>query len=288
MGRNEVKGIRMYGKEKALSSMVVAVVCSNNVYVYSLAKCDFKEPQLELKTCANPLGLCAFAAASDPWILACPGESKGDVRVQRSDKPNGDEQISSEFNAHGSNLQCLALNGSGSLVVTASENGSSVKVFQATNGQMLYGLRRSNEPSVVSCLRFGLDDRFLAVATSAPKVEIFKLDKAQEDACSSSDATNGGSSLKSWLPSAYKAVTYLTHGKCFAQYTMQDLESSGQEMYDARSKRANIRGPEVTFHQTEPRLFVLHFNGVLYECTFKPDEGPQDCRFVGAKPWFTC
>ena len=49
-------------------------------------------------------------------------------------------------------------------------------------------------------------------------------------------------------------------------------------------------GPILAFHKTEPRLYVLHFNGFLYECSFQPDYdlrgGAQECGFVAATTWF--
>ncbi|CAE8645816.1 unnamed protein product, partial [Polarella glacialis] len=56
------------------------------------------------------------------------------------------------------------------------------------------------------------------------------------------------------------------------------------------SKQSKIVGPQLSFHQNEPKLFVLHYSGVLYECSFQPDCDPslgaQDCGFVCATTWF--
>lgn len=42
----------------------------------------------------------------------------------------------------------------------------------------------------------------------------------------------------------------------------------GQPALDCRSKQGSITGPILAFHKTEPRLYVLHYNGFLYE---RPD-----------------
>mmetsp|Transcript_26132 Transcript_26132/g.73336 ORF Transcript_26132/g.73336 Transcript_26132/m.73336 type:complete len:104 (-) Transcript_26132:174-485(-) len=68
------------------------------------------------------------------------------------------------------------------------------------------------------------------------------------------------------------------------------MNASGQPSVDARSKEARIIGSQLAFHKSGPRLFVLHYSGWLYECSFRldhdPSTGTQDCGFVGATTWF--
>merc|ERR1719433_656177 len=70
--RTEVKGV-------VLRRDIIAMVCEYAIYVY---KCDKLRVVLHLTTNANTRGLCVLAADSDPWILCCPGQSIGAVRVQ--------------------------------------------------------------------------------------------------------------------------------------------------------------------------------------------------------------
>merc|ERR1719262_1934529 len=116
--RNEVKGV-------ALRRDIIAMVCEYAIYVYT---CDKLRVILHLTTNANARGLCVLAPASEPWILCCPGQSTGAVRVQVGQ----DDRATHVFTAHQTALACLALNVSGSLIATASENGTVVKVFQRT------------------------------------------------------------------------------------------------------------------------------------------------------------
>merc|ERR1719262_1666622 len=130
--RNEVKGV-------CLRRDIIVMVCEYAIYVYT---CDKLRVILHLTTNANTQGLCVLASASEPWILCCPGQSTGAVRVQHGQDTNATHV----FTAHQTALACLALNASGTLVATASETGTVVKVFQSSNGQELYRLRRSARP----------------------------------------------------------------------------------------------------------------------------------------------
>eukprot|EP00929_Paragymnodinium_shiwhaense_P061104 TRINITY_DN30514_c0_g1_i1.p1 TRINITY_DN30514_c0_g1~~TRINITY_DN30514_c0_g1_i1.p1 ORF type:complete len:470 (-),score=68.16 TRINITY_DN30514_c0_g1_i1:352-1761(-) len=85
--------------------------------------------------------------------------------------------------------------------------------------------------------------------------------------------------------------TFLSDLRSFAQFILPDRESNGQFAVDTRHHSdARIQGPKLAFHGKEPRLFALCHNGVMYECSFKPDHDPssgtQDCKFVSATTWF--
>lgn len=309
--RNEVKGV-------ALRRDIIAMVCEYAIYVYTF---DKLRVILHLTTNANSKGLCVLAAASDPWILCCPGQSTGAVRVQVGQ----DDRATHVFTAHQTALAALALNESGSLIATASEKGTVVKVFQRSDGQLLYRLRRSARPAVISCLTFRSDDRFLAVASSSSTVHIFKLDpatalEAGKEAASPALGPAEDPPLPEPLDSRgnptieqiiHKAVTkvasraaaetvsdvvkgvmpkYFNDLRSFAHFRIPDIDLSGQATVDARSKQARILGPQLAFHKEDPKLFVLHYSGMLYECKFKPDHDPslgtQDCGFVCATTFF--
>eukprot|EP00408_Alexandrium_pacificum_P010533 CAMPEP_0171215532 /NCGR_PEP_ID=MMETSP0790-20130122/31715_1 /TAXON_ID=2925 /ORGANISM="Alexandrium catenella, Strain OF101" /LENGTH=464 /DNA_ID=CAMNT_0011681287 /DNA_START=75 /DNA_END=1469 /DNA_ORIENTATION=- len=310
--RNEVKGV-------ALRRDIIAMVCEYAIYVYTF---DKLRVILHLTTNANSKGLCVLAAASDPWILCCPGQSTGAVRVQVGQ----DDRATHVFTAHQTALAALALNESGSLIATASEKGTVVKVFQRSDGQLLYRLRRSARPAVISCLTFRSDDRFLAVASSSSTVHIFKLDPATALEAGKEAASPGlGPAEDPPLPAEavdprvnptleqmiHKAVTkvasraaaetvsdvvkgvmpkYFNDLRSFAHFRLPDIDLSGQATVDARSKQARILGPQLAFHKEDPKLFVLHYSGMIYECKFKPDHDPslgtQDCGFMCATTFF--
>lgn len=307
--RNEVKGV-------CLRRDIIVMVCEYAIYVYT---CDKLQVILHLTTNANTQGLCVVASSSEPWILCCPGQSTGAVRVQHGQDTNATHV----FTAHQTALAALAINASGTLVATASETGTVVKVFQCSNGQELYRLRRSARPAVITCLVFRLDDRFLGVASSSSTVHIFKLDLAT----ASTEGEGVGSpslgpSEEPHLPEAVenrsnptferiasgiqKAVTravtaesvsdvvkgvmprYFNDLRSFATFRIPDTDV--EATVDARSHQASILGPQVAFHKDQPKFFVLHYSGLLYECSFRPDGDPslgtQECGFDCATTWF--
>jgi len=312
--RNEVKGV-------SLRRDIIVMICEYAIYVYTCSKLEVIQ---HITTIDNSRGLCALSPTGDPWILCCPVFPKGSIKVQ----VGKDNAASHVFHAHETALAAIVLNETGSLVATASETGTVVKVFATTDGQLLYRLRRGAASADIHCLTFW-SDSFLAVASSSSTIHIFKLDQdcSAKDGNDDDDAQFASpilaaaedpadpppledASLESKLASQIQqAVTkvasraetvtnlvkgvvpsYLTDLRSFAQFRLPDMDSSGQPTVDARNSQARIFGPRLAFHPTEPRLSILHYSGILYECTFKMDHdmanGTQDCGLLRATTWF--
>lgn len=293
--RNEVKSV-------CLHKDIIVMVCEYVIYVYTSG--DVKVI-LHLDTGSNKLGLCAVATGSDPWLLCCPAQNKGAIRIQCGQ----DATATHVFQAHQSGVAALELSASGSLVATASETGTVMKVFRTKDGEALYRLRRSfsTRPAVISSLAFGgPDDCYLAVASSSVTVHIFKLDNAMaadvEEKENASPALepqpdpkwtgplSAMQTLQSKAADALRGLTpqLLADLRSFGQFHLPDMDG-GQPAVDTRSKQSNIAGPILAFHKTEPRLYILHYNGFLYEISFEPNFDPkatQECSFVSATTWF--
>lgn len=288
--RNEVKGVVMRRD-------IIAMVCESSINVYSL---DRLKHMLNLTTYENPKGLCASAPATKPWILCCPGPSKGAVRVQTG---ADDAQV---FQAHETELAVLALNEEGTRIATASEFGTVVKVFQRSDLQLLYRLRVSSpaQGEVISSIAFRPDDCFLAVAvSSAATVHIFKTptagDVGKQDVASPScplqeepfgsmasigDDARRVRGISSLLTGAVKGAmpAYFSDSWSCARFKLPDVDPT----FDARSSCAQISGPLLAFHKSEPTVYVLHHSGMMYETRFQPADCSQGCTLQSAATWF--
>jgi len=253
-------------------------------------------------------------------MLCCPGKSPGALRVQ----VGSDDRDSLVIEAHQTELSCIAVNASGSLVATASQHGTVVKVWRACDGQLLHRLRRSARKAAVTSLAFREDDRFLAVASLSPTVHVFRLDRDDiAEECASAPAVSsqaaslargsadhvgeagGGDALSSRGTDVVSDVVEVVRGavvpnyfndqKSLAQFRIPEMEAarsaSGQACVDVRGAHSAIQGPKVGFRGREPMLLVLHYNGVLYEVAFREDPEPgfdgfQDCTYSASSMWF--
>mmetsp|Transcript_65635 Transcript_65635/g.97200 ORF Transcript_65635/g.97200 Transcript_65635/m.97200 type:complete len:871 (+) Transcript_65635:150-2762(+) len=129
-------------------------------------------------------------------ILACPGASKGQVKVELYGQCK-----SVLIEAHDIPLGALALTKDGSLLATTCENGTIIRLFDtgatsmSTNaGSLLQKFRRGKEHAVVSCLAFSPEGCFLSCASDRGTVHLFRVStngEYAEDSVNKPDVPNG-------------------------------------------------------------------------------------------------
>lgn len=120
--RSEVRAVRLRRDR-------IVVVLEFKTYVYNFA--DLKLLH-QIETLPNTKGICALSPSPKTCVLACPGQRKGEVRVELySAKKTRFVQ------AHDSSLACLSLSLDGALLATASNKGTLVRIFNTADGTKL-------------------------------------------------------------------------------------------------------------------------------------------------------
>lgn len=77
--------------------------------------------------------------------------------------------------AHQAPLSCIAMNNEGTLLATASEKGTVIRVFALPSAQKLYQFRRGSMPSRIHCMSFNATSTLLCVSSATDTVHIFRL-----------------------------------------------------------------------------------------------------------------
>lgn len=77
--------------------------------------------------------------------------------------------------AHRSPLACITLNGDGTLIATASDKGTIIRVFSVPDGHKLYQFRRGSIPSRIYSMSFNTTSTLLCVSSSTETIHLFKL-----------------------------------------------------------------------------------------------------------------
>lgn len=105
--------------------------------------------------------------------------------------------------AHKNNIAALALSSDGTLLATASEKGTIVRVFSVESGIKLYQFRRGTYQAKIFSMSFSSDNKFLVVSCSSKTVHIFmlgELDRGNDSVLNStvtSNNTNNNSDVES-------------------------------------------------------------------------------------------
>ena len=103
-------------------------------------------------------------------MLACPGVTRGHARVELYDA-----RKSTVVAAHESDLARLALSGDGSLLATASDKGTLIRVFDSHSGAQLREFRRGVDRALVYSIVFCPETKYLACSSDKGTVHVFNL-----------------------------------------------------------------------------------------------------------------
>lgn len=120
--RSPVRGVRLRRDR-------IIVVLESKIFIYNFA--DLKLVH-NIDTAPNPKGLCAVSQQPGSIVLVCPGAQKGQIRVEHYGAKK-----TKFINAHASRVACFALSQDGRLIATASTKGTLVRIFSATEGNLL-------------------------------------------------------------------------------------------------------------------------------------------------------
>lgn len=169
----------------------LAVVLEEEIYLYDISNMTLL---YTIATSPNPNAICALAPSSENCYIAYPlpkpREDAGDKRPSHAPPlstyvaPTTGEVLIFDtlklealnvVEAHRAPLSCIALNNEGTLLATASETGTIIRVFSLPQGTKLYQFRRGTYPSTIYSMSFNLSSTLLCVSSTTDTVHIFRL-----------------------------------------------------------------------------------------------------------------
>jgi autophagy-related protein 18 len=107
------------------------------------------------------------------------------------------------IDAHQTPLSCIALNNEGTLLATASEKGTIIRVFSLPDVQKLYQFRRGSIPARIYSMSFNATSTLLCVSSATETVHIFRLSpQSQNGSRPSSSSRPTGHGRQSSIASA--------------------------------------------------------------------------------------
>ncbi|KAF2084901.1 WD40 repeat-like protein [Saccharata proteae CBS 121410] len=144
----------------------IAVVLVNTVHLYNFTAPPQKIREVE--TTSNPFGLCSLG----PETLVLPGRKPGQVQVINLASKTGTISI---IPAHTNALRAVSLSRDGSIIATASEQGTLVRLWGTSSCAKLGEYRRGVDPATIFCIAISPHNAFLAVTSDKGTLHIFDL-----------------------------------------------------------------------------------------------------------------
>ena len=236
----------------------VIVILEKRIYIY-----NFSDLQLVdgIETYSNPSGICSVSYEQDLCVLACPDKEKGRVHVNIYKKD--ESTITNTLEAHNSALSCMTLNYPGTLLATASEKGTLIRLYNPQTGDLLQEVRRGSDKAELYCLAIDQKSKWLGCTSDKGTVHIFsiaKLGLAQEAEIIEEEKKDGKA------PKNHKHVFKFMKG--LSKYFDSEWSFAKFRVTDQRTF--------CTFDKDE-NLIVVSADGLYYKASIDPDHG-GDCK----------
>lgn len=182
--RTQKEIIRMSYTKKIVAIRInrkfLVLATDDNIRIYDMA--SMKLQHTISSPPSNPNGVLALATChivsegdqACRHLLCYPkSNEKGDLFVY--DVEN--QRLLYNLEAHTSPVACATFNNTGSLLATASDKGTVIKVFSTSDRTKLFELRRgvATRAHIIS-MNFCAKSEFLAVSSDKASVHVFKLD----------------------------------------------------------------------------------------------------------------
>lgn len=213
--------------------------------------------------------------------------------------------------AHKAPLAQLALNSTGTLLASASETGTVIRVWQVPGAEKVAQFRRGTYPARVCSLNFNLVSSLLAVASDSDTIHIYKLpsvgglgsssngsnggggpphlashtSSASFDSTTSSSAGNGGPSPQpttasggSHSPaSSLRRKTFGFAGSYVGSYLptgVRDLWTPERDFAHVRLRSGGVRCV-VALSPSSPQVFVISETGLFHAYSLDLEKGGE-------------
>ncbi|WPK23259.1 hypothetical protein PUMCH_000494 [Australozyma saopauloensis] len=129
--------------------------------------------------------------------------------------------------AHKAALSAMCLSNDGTLLATASDKGTIVRVFNVQTGVKLYQFRRGTYPTKIYSLIISLDNRYVVATSSSGTVHIFRL--GEEELLANKQRQKR--EAKEEKPRSYETIVEETD-KAVAESINEEIDNDDDDMAD--------------------------------------------------------
>ncbi|KAG6856322.1 hypothetical protein H0H87_005523 [Tephrocybe sp. NHM501043] len=174
-----------------LNRKTLVIVLEVEIYIYDISNMRLLHV---IETTKNPDAICALSPSADSSYLAYPSpvpsptsplapSTSSQPPPSSSQQQTGDVllfstrslTVANVIQAHKAPISFLSINSTGSLLATASDKGTVIRVWSIPGAEKLYQFRRGTREARIYSISFNLVSSLLAVSSAHDTVHIFKL-----------------------------------------------------------------------------------------------------------------
>ncbi|KAF5356481.1 hypothetical protein D9757_012565 [Collybiopsis confluens] len=181
-----------------LNRKTLVIVLETEIYIYDISNMRLLHV---IETTQNPEAICALSPSADNSYLAYPspvpsptaplasGTSAMNSALSASaTSQSGDVllfstrslTVANVIQAHKAPISFLSINSTGSILATASDKGTVIRVWSIPGAEKLYQFRRGTREAKIYSMNFNTVSTLLAVSSAHDTVHIFKLGRGKD------------------------------------------------------------------------------------------------------------
>ncbi|KAF9237756.1 WD40 repeat-like protein [Melanogaster broomeanus] len=195
-----------------LNRKTLVIILEMEIYIYDISNMRLLHV---IETAPNPEAICALSPNAENSYLAYPSpipSPSTSTSASTSPAPSLAQQpttgdvllfstttltLTNIIRAHKSPLSALAISPSGTLLATASDKGTVIRVWSVPGAERLWQFRRGTREARIYSMSFNAVGSLLAVSSAHDTVHIFKLGPRQGNNGSSGKKDRPASPLES-------------------------------------------------------------------------------------------
>ena len=238
-------------KVKIRKDSIIGVL-QDKIYIFNISTLETIDV---LETYPNPNGIFSISNADNELLLAYPSpQMKGRVQIENYNLTNlGTNKSETKIiNAHESQLAYISMNNQGTIIATASDKGTLIRIFLISKtDQPIVALKRGKKNVKMNWLVFSPDNEIIGCTSDSGTIHVFNIREINKLII---DKKNEEEKKDSKNNKKEKSIKINIKEKSFGQFKIPESQS--------------IMG----FYQSQ-RIIIITDSGKYYKITYDTKEG---------------
>ena len=146
-------------------------VLQNQIYIFNL---NSLETISVLDTFDNPSGIIGISNGdNNKLVMAFPNKLQGHVNIVNCFSEKIEEL--SEIAAHDSKIACISINKEGTILATASDKGTLIRIFTTAGGAKFSEFRRGTKNVIMIGISFDPNNKLIGCTSNVGTIHIFSI-----------------------------------------------------------------------------------------------------------------
>ena len=149
------------------------VICQKMIYIFYFE--NFQN-LYKIETGDNTKELIAINQSPKNTVIAYPSKKGGRITIKKIfSNINEDNKSEESYQLHDDGVSKISINYTGTLIASANENGTIIRIHSCEDGSFLMEFKRGHDKAKINTICFDNETKFMAVSSSKGTIHIFSM-----------------------------------------------------------------------------------------------------------------